>query len=72
MNINETDDVMRFAREQAAEAAELRLKVKHLSRRLRRAEHRLDNIYSSWTWRCGRVILFPVSLVRWIRVRASR
>ena len=60
---------MKFAQEQAAEAAELRLKVKHLERRLRRAEKRLETIYSSWTWRAGRLLLFPINALRIARRR---
>ena len=61
--------VMNFAQEQAAEAAELRLKVKHLERRLRLAEKRLETIYSSWTWRAGRLLLFPITALRIARRR---
>jgi hypothetical protein len=71
MEASESHDVLKFAQEQAAEAAELRLKVKHLERRLRRSEARLDTIYSSWTWRMGRVILFPLTIARLIRKRFS-
>jgi hypothetical protein len=67
MDAHEQNDVIAFARRESAEAAELRLKVKHLERRLRHAESRLETIYSSWTWRVGRVVLFPVALLRWAR-----
>ena len=72
MNANEVDDVLKFAREQAAEASELRLKVKHLERRLRRSEARLENIYSSWTWRIGRIVLFPLTIARWLEERIAK
>jgi hypothetical protein len=67
MDERELKEVITFAQRESAEAAELRLKVKHLERRLRHAESRLATIYSSWTWRAGRVVLFPLSLLRWAR-----
>jgi len=66
------DSVLAYAKEQAAEAAELRLKVKHLERRLRRAEKRLETIYSSWTWKIGRIILFPLAIARWLQDRITK
>ena len=64
--------VLQFAQEQAAEASEARLKVVFLERRLRVLERQLETIRSSWTWRIGRVLLFPVTLMRWTRGKASR
>lgn len=64
--------VLHFAQEQAAEASEARLKVMFLERRLRILERQLDTIHSSWTWRIGRVVLFPVTLVRWSRGKVLR
>ena len=72
MSSDDHTAVLQFAQEQAAEAAELRLKVAFLDRRLRLAERRLDTIYSSWTWRLGRVVLFPVTLARYVRDRIGR
>ena len=62
-------DVLIFAQQQAAEAADLRLKVVFLERRLLQLERRLEAIHSSWTWRVGRVILFPVTLIRYFQRR---
>jgi hypothetical protein len=63
-----------FAREQAAIAADLRTQVRLLQRHNKRLTRRLDRIYRSWTWRIGRVVLFPYHAVVWAldRVRASR
>jgi hypothetical protein len=69
---DDTDKVLKFAQAQAAEAAELRLQVKHLERRLRRAESRLRTIESSWTWKVGRVVLLPVTIARFVRRRTHR
>ena len=69
---DDTDNVLLFAQAQAAEAAELRLKVKHLERRLRRSEARLRTIESSWTWRVGRIVLLPVTMARFVRRRTHR
>lgn len=62
-------DVLIFAQQQAADAADLRLKVVFLERRLLQLERRLETIHSSWTWRVGRVILFPVTLIRYFQRR---
>ena len=56
-----------FAQQKAAEAADLRVTVEQLTKRAKRAEFLLENIYQSWTWRIGRVVLFPASIVRLIR-----
>lgn len=66
------DSVLAYAQAQAAEASEARLKVMFLERRLRILERQLDTIHSSWTWRIGRVVLFPVTLVRWSRGKVLR
>ena len=71
VNLSEIDsrDVLQFAQQQAAEAADLRLKVVFLERRLLQLERRLETVHSSWTWRLGRIVLFPVSIFRYIRHR---
>lgn len=60
-----------FAQRKAAEAAELRVTVEQLRRRTNRAEYLLENVYNSWTWRVGRLVLFPASIVRAIRNRRA-
>lgn len=74
MDLSDDDsrDVIKFAQEQAAEAADLRLKVVFLERRLLQMERRLSTIYTSWTWRLGRIVLFPVTLTRYVRDRMGR
>jgi hypothetical protein len=69
---DDSRDVMKFAQQQAAEAADLRLKVAFLEGRLRQLERRLMTIQKSWTWRLGRIVLFPVTLARYVRVRIGR
>lgn len=70
---NHDDDLVRareFAREQAALAAEYKLRVKFLKKENARLERRLRKVYASWTWRVGRVVLFPYhffrALVDWL------
>jgi hypothetical protein len=60
-----------FAREQAAIAADLRIEVRHLQRDNKRLTRRLDRVYRSWTWRLGRVVLFPYYVVAWLLNRIS-
>ena len=69
---DDSRDVMKFAQQQAAEATDLRLKVAFLERRLLQLERRLMTIQKSWTWRLGRIVLFPVTLARYVRVRIGR
>lgn len=71
MDLSDGDksDVLKFAQQQAADAADLRLKVVFLERRLLQLERRLETVHSSWTWRLGRIVLFPVSIFRYIRRR---
>jgi len=52
-----------FARNQAMRAAEFKLQVDHLKRENIRLRRRLHKIHRSWTWRIGRVVLFPYHLV---------
>ena len=56
----------RFAQEQAAEAAEYRMRTRFLEKENIRLRRRLDRVYRSWTWRIGRVILFPYYAGEWI------
>lgn len=64
-----------FAREQAALAAEYRMRVRILERDNKRLRRRLDRVYRSWTWRIGRVVLLPyyavAGLLNWIRGRRN-
>lgn len=52
-----------FARNQAMRAAEFKLQIDYLQRENIRLRRRLHKIHSSWTWRIGRVVLFPYHLV---------
>jgi|GEM_PF-1445369 len=63
-----------FARNQAMRAAEYKLQVKFLNKENARLRRRLRKVHSSWTWRIGRVVLFPYHLVVGLmdRVRAKR
>ena len=63
---NDLEKVRAYAREQAAEAADLRLKVKFLEREHKLMHRRLTRVYKSWTWRVGRVVLFPIHIVQWV------
>jgi len=66
---NDLQKVRLFAREQAAEAADLRLKVQFLEREHKLIKRRLDRVYRSWTWRVGRVALFPVHGAQWLAAK---
>jgi hypothetical protein len=60
------ESLRRYGQEQAADAAELRLRVRWLESQNRRLERRLNRVYRSWTWRAGRVVLFPYYLIQWV------
>ena len=64
--------VRAFAREQAAEAADLRLKVKFLEREHKIMHRRLERVYRSYTWRVGRVVLFPIHIAQWAMAKLRR
>ena len=64
--------VRAFAREQAAEAADLRLMVKFLEREHIIMRRRLDRVYRSYTWRVGRVVLFPIHIAQWAMAKLRR
>ena len=66
------DRVRQYAQEQSAEAADLRLKVRWLERENQKLARRLGRVYSSWTWRTGRVVLFPYHLLQWFLERLRR
>jgi hypothetical protein len=66
------ESLRRFGQEQAAEAADLRLKVRWLEAQNRRLDRRLNRVYRSWTWRIGRVVLFPYHLFQWLLERLRR
>ena len=69
---DELAKVREFAREQAAIAAEYRMRVRILERDNKRLSRRLNRVYRSWTWRLGRVVLFPYYVVAWLLNRISR
>jgi hypothetical protein len=64
--------VRAFAREQAAEAADLRLTVKFLQREHKIMHRRLERVYRSYTWRAGRVVLFPIHVMQWAMAKLRR
>ena len=65
------ETVRAFAIAQAAEAADLRIEVRRLKRDNVRLLRRLNKVYTSWTWRAGRIVLFPYYGIAWLidRVR---
>lgn len=68
--VTDADDVaeiLRYAQELAAEAAELRLKVRWLEQENNKLRRRLNRVYRSWTWRVGRVVLVPYYVIQWVR-----
>lgn len=68
---SDLEKVREFAREQAAIAAEYRVRVRMLERDNKRLSRRLNRVYRSWTWRLGRVVLFPYYIVAWLLNRIS-
>mgnify|MGYP006279925077 CR=1 FL=1 len=62
----ELEKYRRFAQEQAAAAAEWKTQLMILHKENHRLRRRLDRVYQSWTWRIGRVVLFPYYLTKWI------
>jgi hypothetical protein len=66
------ESLRRYGQEQAAKAAELRLKVRWLEGQNKKLERRLERVYRSWTWRAGRVVLFPYYLFQWLIERLRR
>ncbi len=69
---SDLESLRRYGQEQAAEAAELRLKVRWLEGQNKKLERRLKRVYRSWTWRAGRVVLFPYYLFQWLLERLRR
>ena len=63
------ESVRAFAQVQAAETAEFRLLATTLDRRVKLLEREVRVMRSSWTWRVGRVVLFPVTVARVIKNR---
>lgn len=63
---SELDKYRRFAQEQAAEAAEWKTQVVLLFKENHRLRRRLNRVYGSWTWRIGRVVLFPYYVGEWV------
>jgi hypothetical protein len=64
-----------FAREQAELAAEYKMQAVYLQKENVRLRRRLGKFYSSWTWRAGRVVLFPyptrIWFIDWVRRKRS-
>jgi hypothetical protein len=58
----DVEHLREYARQKAAEAAEYRAYNEFLLKEQKKLRRRLDRVYSSWTWRVGRVVLFPVHL----------
>jgi hypothetical protein len=58
----DVESLREYARQKAAEAAEYKAHNEFLLREQRKLTRRLDRVYSSWTWRVGRVVLFPLHL----------
>lgn len=71
-NSHDVDRLLRFAQEQAAEAAELRLENRWLEKENMKLRRRLSKVYRSWTWRLGRILLFPYYLTQWIAGKLRR
>ena len=69
---SELEKYRRFAQEQAAEAAEWKTQVVLLFKENHRLRRRLNRVYGSWTWRIGRVVLFPYYLGEWVVDKALR
>ena len=63
------ESVRAFAQVQAAETAEFRLLATTLDRRVKLLEREVRVMRSSWTWRVGRVVLFPVTVARVVKNR---
>jgi len=68
----EITQLREFAREKAAEAAELRAKVSFLEREQKKLVRRLNRVYRSWTWRAGRIVLFPYHAISGLLERRRR
>ena len=64
-----------FAREEAARTAEYKMRVRYLKSENARLQRRLGKVYASWTWRAGRVVLFPyhtlIWFIDWVRRKRS-
>ena len=63
------ESVRAFAQVQSAETAEFRLLATPLDRRVKLLERELGMMRNYWTWRVGRVVLFPVTIARVIKHR---
>lgn len=63
------ESVRTFAQVQAAETAEFRLLAASLDRRIKIKEREIRMMRNSWTWRIGRLVLFPVTLTRIVKNR---
>ena len=74
MRPDDTDieQVRQFAIEQAADAAEYRMRLRYLERENAKLSRRLSKVYTSWTWRTGRVVLFPYHVLTWLLGKRKR
>ena len=63
------ESVRTFAQVQSANSAEFRLLAASLDRRVKLLEREVRIMHNSWTWRVGRVVLFPVTIARAIKNR---
>jgi len=61
-----------FGIAQAAEAAQLRIRVRKLEQENAKLRRRLNRVHSSWTWRIGRTILFPYHVGLGVKERIAR
>lgn len=71
-DIQSIESMRKYAAAQAAEAAALRIEVRRLTRDNERLLRRLNKVYVSWTWRVGRLVLFPYYGFVWLRARFRR
>lgn len=72
---NDLERLRTYAREQADRATEYKMQVRYLNKENARLQRRLGKVYTSWTWRLGRVVLFPyhalVWFMDWVRRKRS-
>ena len=69
--IAEIDSLRDYIRTQASEIAEIKNTEIFLFNEMRRREREIEMIYSSFTWKIGRLVLGPALLLRSIFRRFS-
>lgn len=62
--IAEIDSLRDYIREQASEIAEIKNTEIFLFNEMRRREREIEMIYSSFTWKIGRLVISPALLLR--------